>query len=68
MQCEKAREHFTDYLSDSLADDIRSDMQQHLIGCESCREEAEALRESGPAWARFLQTSPIRMRCALGSK
>jgi uncharacterized protein (UPF0147 family) len=44
MQCEETREHFTDYLGDSLPENIRSAVQQHLITCESCRDEAEALK------------------------
>ena len=44
MQCEKAREHFTDYLSDSLGDNVKSDVKQHLIECVTCRDEAEALK------------------------
>lgn len=43
MQCEEVRDQFTDYLNDSLVDPARSEMQQHLISCASCRNEAEAL-------------------------
>ena len=52
MQCEKAREHFTDYLSDSLGDNVKSDVKQHLIECETCRDEAEAA-------ARALGVTPV---------
>jgi anti-sigma factor RsiW len=44
MQCEEVRDQFTDYLAGSLADPGRSDVQQHLITCESCRNEAEDLK------------------------
>src|SRR5580700_161464 len=43
MQCEEARNQFTDYLADGLSESVRSEVQQHLIDCEACRNEAEAL-------------------------
>jgi uncharacterized protein (UPF0147 family) len=44
MQCEEVRNQFTDYLSESLAEPVRSEIQQHLIACESCRSEAQDLK------------------------
>ena len=44
MQCEEARHHFTDYLSNTLADPVRSELHQHLIGCQACADEAESLK------------------------
>src|SRR5215470_3500297 len=44
MQCEEARNQFTDYLGDSLREPAQSELEQHLMACESCRDEAEALK------------------------
>ena len=44
MQCEEARNQFTDYLGDSLLEPAHSALEQHLMACESCRDEAEALK------------------------
>jgi hypothetical protein len=45
MQCEEVRNQFTDYLSESLAEPVRSEIQQHLIACDSCRAEAQDLKD-----------------------
>lgn len=45
MQCEEVRDQFTDYLANNLDEPGRSDVQQHLIACDSCREAAEALKD-----------------------
>src|SRR5262245_57653267 len=50
MQCEEARDQFTDYLSDSLTEPARADFQAHLIACESCRGETDALKN---IWMRL---------------
>jgi hypothetical protein len=44
MQCEEVRDQFTDYLGDSLDEPARAEVHQHLIACESCREEAGTLK------------------------
>ena len=44
MQCEDVRDQFTDYLGETLAAAVRSEVQKHLIACESCREESETLK------------------------
>jgi hypothetical protein len=44
MQCEEARNQFTDYLGDELDEQRRSEFENHLIACEACRDEAEALK------------------------
>lgn len=44
MQCEEVRDQFTDYLGESLAEPLRSEIQKHLIACELCREEAETMK------------------------
>lgn len=44
MQCKEVRDQFTDYLTESLPEPVRSEVQQHLIACESCRAEAEGLK------------------------
>jgi len=44
MQCEEARSHFTDYVNETLPDPILPEVRQHLDGCESCRDEASAMR------------------------
>ncbi len=66
MQCEEVRNQFTDYLSESLAGPLRSEVQQHLIGCSSCREEAEALKgiwmKLGSIPAEPADTSAMRAR------
>jgi len=45
MQCEEVRNQFTDYLTESLAEPVRSEIQQHLIACESCRSEGQDLKD-----------------------
>ncbi len=44
MQCEEARNQFTDYLGDNLDEPAHSELEQHLLGCDSCRNEAEELK------------------------
>jgi anti-sigma factor RsiW len=44
MQCEEARNQFTDYLGDELDEQRRSEFENHLIACQACRDEAEALK------------------------
>jgi uncharacterized protein (UPF0147 family) len=50
MQCEEVRNQFTDYLTESLAEPVRSEIQQHLIACGSCRNEAQDLKD---IWTRL---------------
>lgn len=50
MQCEEVRDQFTDYLRDNLQEPVRSEVQQHLIACDACREEAEGLKM---IWAKL---------------
>jgi uncharacterized protein (UPF0147 family) len=45
MQCEEVRNQFTDYLSESLAEPVRSEIQQHVIACDACRSEAQDLKD-----------------------
>src|ERR1041384_6445533 len=44
MQCQEAQNQFTDYLGDSLEEPLRDELQKHLVDCEPCRDEAEALK------------------------
>lgn len=44
MNCEQAQIQMVDYLSGSLSEDGRLEMEAHLSGCESCRAEAEVWR------------------------
>src|SRR5262245_26805215 len=58
MQCNEVGNHFTDYVNDALAEPFRSEMQQHLIGCESCSEEVEALKGVWTTWGSILSERP----------
>jgi len=44
MQCQQVRDHFADYVIDSLQEPLRLQVTQHLNVCESCRTEAEELK------------------------
>jgi len=50
MQCEEVRNEFTSYLTDSLNQPIRSDVQHHLVLCGACAEEFEQLNR---VWLRL---------------
>jgi hypothetical protein len=41
MQCEDARNQFTDFITGELNEPQLSMMSQHLAGCDACRAEAE---------------------------
>jgi hypothetical protein len=67
MQCNEAESHFTDYVNESLAEPVWSQVQQHLASCAACADDFEALQgiwtslasipgdqpESGAMRARF---------------
>src|SRR5437763_7453793 len=44
MQCEEVREQFADYVIDGLREPARSQVEQHLMVCDSCRAEAAELK------------------------
>jgi anti-sigma factor RsiW len=44
MQCERAQDHFSDYLEQTLDRPLTVTLEAHLNGCPACREEVAALR------------------------
>ncbi len=50
MNCQKTKDDFADYLTGDLDDDRRTDLQSHIAGCASCREELENLTA---VWAKL---------------
>ena len=45
MQCEEVRDQLTDYLTERLAESDRTAIQEHLISCDNCRDEAVGLKD-----------------------
>jgi HEAT repeats/Putative zinc-finger len=43
MQCKEVRNQFTDYLSDTLTEPVRLEVEKHLSSCSACRQEVEEL-------------------------
>lgn len=43
MQCEEVREQFADHVRHGVGEPLRSEIAEHLAGCETCRAEAEEL-------------------------
>jgi HEAT repeat protein len=43
MKCNDANELFPDYLAGTLDDTTKSELQEHFLSCELCRQEAESL-------------------------
>ncbi len=54
MRCEEVRERFADHVNNSLAEPSNSEIERHLSACDSCRIEAEELKD---IWTR-LQSIP----------
>jgi anti-sigma factor RsiW len=44
MQCNEVENHFTDYVSDVLAEPARSEVQEHLNSCTACADEFDMLK------------------------
>lgn len=43
MKCNEVNELFPDYLAGTLDDETKSELQEHFVSCELCRQEAESL-------------------------
>jgi hypothetical protein len=50
MNCEKTQEKFADYLTGDLDEGGRTDVQEHILACASCREDLENLTV---VWAKL---------------
>jgi len=50
MTCERTQERFADYLTGDLEEAGRAEVQAHIAGCASCREDLENL---SLAWAKL---------------
>lgn len=44
MKCEKARQDMAAWIDGTLDADARGELEEHLAGCDDCREEAAAMR------------------------
>ena len=69
MEHSRVRELFSDYLDGELADDLARELDSHLEGCEDCRNELEALKQTvaavanlGPVKAPEGFTSKVHLR------
>jgi hypothetical protein len=50
MNCERTQEKFADYLTEDLDEGGRTDVQEHILACASCREDLENLTV---VWAKL---------------
>lgn len=55
MQCQQARELFSDYVAEAMENALAVGLENHLSACESCREEVAGLRR---VWAA-LEQAPL---------
>ena len=55
MQCQHAREFFSDYVADELEPALKVSLQGHLAECQTCETEVEGLRR---VW-RQLDNAPV---------
>lgn len=58
MECKKYREKFTAFLTDTLNQTERSDIENHLEGCADCRKEFEAVRKIWDLMGEIPQPEP----------
>lgn len=58
MDCKDYREQFTTFLSDSLHEKQRSELENHLAGCTGCRKEFEAARKIWDLMGEIEQPEP----------
>ncbi len=58
MQCERAQEHFSDYLEQTLEMSVATTVESHLAGCNACREELRSLREAFTLLDSMPQATP----------
>jgi hypothetical protein len=58
MDCKDYREQFTAFLSDSLHEKQRSELESHLAGCAGCRQEFEAARKIWDLMGEIRQPEP----------
>lgn len=66
MECDVVRAHLAERLSQPIAADVHSAIEDHLRGCEECHAEAEALSDTwnrlGAVAARPADTERLRSR------
>jgi hypothetical protein len=58
MDCKDYREQFTAFLSDSLHEKQRAELENHLAGCSECRKEFEAARKIWDLLGEMQQPEP----------
>ncbi|MED3690824.1 zf-HC2 domain-containing protein [Peribacillus butanolivorans] len=45
MKCNDIQEYFIDYLEGDMGETKRKEIENHLIECESCKEEMKVLQQ-----------------------
>ena len=58
MECKDYRERFTSFLTDSLHQAQRSEIERHLEGCAGCREEFESAKKIWDLMGEMAQPEP----------
>src|SRR5437867_3603285 len=58
MKCEQVRELFPDYLSEEIAASSRAEIDAHLAGCATCREELGSLNDIRTRLAALPEQEP----------
>ena len=61
MDHAQAESTFSDYLDDTLAARVRTEVDQHLAVCIQCRTELESLRRTVGSLGRLRQVAPPSM-------
>lgn len=58
MNCEWVKQNIVFYVYDELADDARHELEQHVMRCQECSQELEAVRNFRDEVARFPVEEP----------
>jgi anti-sigma factor RsiW len=61
MDHAQAQDTFSDYIDGTLAERLRSDVDQHLAVCIQCRTELESFRRTMESLSRLRQAAPADM-------
>jgi anti-sigma factor RsiW len=54
------RDRLSDYLDDGLEDSERAELEEHLEGCEACRQTLDELRQVVARAGRLVDLPPVR--------
>ena len=66
MNCEQIRENLAAFIDGELDEPDIAGIQEHLKGCEGCRQELEAFRQTARALEEFLEPRAMREGVAEG--